>query len=98
MRRADQRHQRTLAALLGLCLAMPVAFPRAAHADATLADKAAAQSLFDQGRSLMTKGQYAQACPKLAESQRLDPGLGTQFNLADCYEHLGQTASAWAGF
>ncbi|HKQ70489.1 MAG TPA: hypothetical protein VJT73_14165, partial [Polyangiaceae bacterium] len=30
--------------------------------------------------------------------QKLDPGVGTQFHLADCYERLGQTASAWAGF
>jgi tetratricopeptide (TPR) repeat protein len=67
-------------------------------ADASLADKAAAQSLFDEGRKLMTEGNFAQACPKLAESQKLDPGVGTLFHLADCYERLGQTASAWAGF
>jgi hypothetical protein len=72
--------------------------PRAARADASLADKAAAQTLFDEGRKLMTAGKFSEACPKLAESQRLDPGVGTQFHLADCYEHLGQTASAWAGF
>ena len=69
-----------------------------ARADASLADKAAAQSLFDEGRKLMSAGKYADACPKLAESQKLDPGVGTQFHLADCYEKLGQTASAWAGF
>jgi hypothetical protein len=72
--------------------------PSRAFADSSLADKAAAQSLYDEGRKLMTEGQFAQACPKLAESQKLDPGVGTQFHLADCYEHLGQTASAWAGF
>src|SRR6185436_2876023 len=79
-----------LGLLIGICSA------RGAHAEASLADKAAAQSLFDGSRTLMAKGEYAQACAKLAESQRLDPGVGTQFNLADCYEHLGQTASAWA--
>jgi hypothetical protein len=80
------------------CAALPVAWETSARAEASLADKAAAQSLFDEGRKLMAAGQFAEACPKLAESQKLDPGVGTQFHLADCYEKLGQTASAWAGF
>jgi len=81
------------------CVVIPLATShRAAGADASLADKAAAQTLFDEGRKLMTAGKFNEACPKLAESQKLDPGVGTQFNLSDCYEKLGQTASAWAGF
>jgi tetratricopeptide (TPR) repeat protein len=71
---------------------------RAARADASLSDKAAAQTLFDEGRKLIALDRFAEACPKLAESQKLDPGVGTQFHLADCYERLGQTASAWAVF
>ena len=66
-----------------------------AFADVSSADRAAAQGLFDQGRDLMTKGDFAQACPRLEESQRLDPGQGTQFNLAKCYEGLGRTTTAW---
>lgn len=61
-------------------------------------DPAAATALFYEARSLMQKGNYAAACPKLEESLRLDFGIGTQFNLADCNEHVGKTASAWSGF
>ena len=61
-------------------------------------DPAAAQALFDQARALIKQGHYAEACPKLVESNRLDPGIGTQFHLADCYEKSGQIATAWATF
>jgi len=61
-------------------------------------DPAAAQALFDQARELSRQGKLAEACPKFQESNRLDPGIGTQFNLADCYEQSGRVASAWAVF
>jgi hypothetical protein len=60
--------------------------------------RAAAQALFDEARRLMAEGKSEEACPKLEESQRLDPGVGTQFNLAVCYEAIGRTASAWSIF
>ena len=83
---------RALGALAVLLIASPC------FADVSAADRAAAQGLFDQGRALVEKGDFASACPKLEESQRLDPGQGTQFNLAKCYEGLGRTATAWTIF
>ncbi len=61
-------------------------------------DPAAAQQLFADAKKLIAENKWADACPKLEESQRLDPGMGTQFNLANCYEHVGKTATAWAAF
>ena len=73
---------------------MSVLAPQPAFA----ADPAGAQALFTEGKRMMTAGQYADACPKLEESQRLDPGIGTLFQLATCHQHVGKTATAWAEF
>src|SRR4029078_12277038 len=81
----------------GIVLATLIASSTPARADRAT-DAATAQSLYDEGRQLMEQGKHADACPKLEASQKLDPGPGTQFHLADCYEHIGRTASAWALF
>lgn len=60
--------------------------------------KAAAEVLFEEGKDLVGRGLFAQGCSKFEESQNLDAGIGTQFNLADCYERLGRLASAYALF
>jgi hypothetical protein len=65
---------------------------------AEMTDEAGARVLFAEGRKLADDGRYGEACPKFEASFRLDPGIGTNFNLADCFEHLGRTASAWGRF
>lgn len=74
---------------LALLLASPAALAQAR-------DATTAEALFNEGREAVKAGDYEKACPKFRESNRLDPAPGTVLNLADCEEHRGLLATAWA--
>jgi hypothetical protein len=69
-----------------------------ASAETSPANQALAQSLFDRGRELMAAKKYAEACEKFAESEKLEPSVGTELNLGLCYESQGKNAAAWAAY
>lgn len=83
-----------IAAVVLASLLLALLGARAAVAQSA-ADKATAEQLFSEARALMAEQRFAEACPKLEVSLRLDPALGTRLNLAACYEEIGQLASAW---
>ncbi len=99
---SSESHRRTFARIVTIApLILGLAtgsIPRVSSADTqpSAADAATARTLFDQAKKLMEKGEYAEACPKLEEGVRLNPGIGMRFNLAVCWEHIGRTASAWS--
>jgi hypothetical protein len=53
-----------------------------------------AELLFQEARRLAEDNRWDEVCPKLEASQSLDPNMLTVYRLADCYEHVGRTASA----
>jgi hypothetical protein len=76
-----------------------IALPQLAAAQPhTDQSNVAAESLFREGKRLMKDGKIAEACDKLAASDRLDDSVGTLLNLADCREKNDQLATAWATF
>jgi hypothetical protein len=78
-------------------LSLSLSTPAVALAQ-TKEDLARADALFNAARALLEAKQYPDACAKFAESKRIAPGLGVTLYLADCYEHIGRTASAWTEF
>jgi hypothetical protein len=69
-----------------------------ARADPSVAERAAAEALFREGKSLVASGKTSEACTKFEESGRIDPKLGTLLHIATCHELEGRTASAWVDF
>src|SRR5580692_8190115 len=87
--------KRTVFAALAAAVFLVVAPVRA---DPTAEDRAAADALYDEAGKLMAQKRWAEACPKLEASQKLDPGIGTLLRLGYCYMYEGKTASAWSAF
>lgn len=85
----------TLGAVLLAC--GMVAFPSPCHAQAPTR-QGAAQTLFDEARTLFDRGAFDAACDKFKSSHELDPKGGTLLNLALCRQKQGRLASAWTAF
>jgi hypothetical protein len=76
--------------------ALALSAQRGARAEG--AHVAAADALFRDAKAKMAAKDYVQACPKLADSYRLDPATGTLLALALCHEREGKIASAWVEY
>lgn len=62
------------------------------------AEGSEADRLFDEGRALAKDGKFTEACEKFTRSFELDHAVGTELNLGDCHEQLGQLREAWRLF
>src|SRR5882724_1676576 len=67
------------------------------HAKVAHAQDAAitADVLFNDARAAMAVKRFDIACAKFRESNRLDPAVGTLFNLANCEAQRGQLVTGW---
>ena len=79
-----------------LLLAMPLALAATTARGDDAKQRGA--KLFEEGRAAARAGNYAEACARFEQSNQLDPADGTELNLGDCHEHLGQLAEAWRHF
>jgi hypothetical protein len=60
--------------------------------------EATADALFRSGKEAVARGDLAKGCAELAESQRLDPAIGTLLNLGDCEEKANRLSTAMGHF
>lgn len=86
-----ERWGNALARRVALPVVLLIAVP--AHAEPSEAD-----ALFSQGRDLMEKGRFLEACEKLRRSEELAPAVGTLLNLGFCYEQTAKLRSAMEAY
>jgi hypothetical protein len=79
---------RLASALFTLAVALSIACPAAAEGARS------ADALFNEGAALLKAGKLEEACGKLAESQSVEPAIGTLGLLAYCHEQSGKLATA----
>src|SRR5262249_21901584 len=91
------RSPRALAVGVAIALSL-LGAPRVSRADVSATDRAAAEVLFRDAKALLDANKVDEACPKLAESQRLEPKPGTMLNLAMCHERRGKAATSWSDY
>jgi len=82
----NRRARKAISLVLGACVLLAPAIAHAAPSPA--------EALFREGRALLDAKKYEEACPKLAESHKLEPGAGTLLALALCHEGQGKPATA----
>ena len=85
--------RRALPLVLSLALLLPATLASPAYAQSSALQQQA-DALFAEGRELLEKGKFPEACAKLARSAELSPAVGTLTNLGYCNEQLGKFRSA----
>ena len=78
--------------------ATPQATPTTTPGPEPASPPADPDKLFTDAMNLIAQEKYDAAIPLLEEAQRIDPGIGTQFNLAVCYARTQRLALAWKNF
>ena len=61
-------------------------------------EKVRADALFQDGRRYLASKEFALACTAFEQSQLADPGIGTQLNIALCYEEWGHIAASYRAY
>jgi tetratricopeptide (TPR) repeat protein len=69
-----------------------------AFADSHKEQKARADKLFEDGRRYLANKEYALACTAFEQSYASDPALGTELNIALCYEDWGHVVAAYHAY